>query len=109
MLAECIIGLHIASYHFKGDYNNFNPGMYVVCDSYTAGGYLNSNSKTSLYVGKRYEYAGLKFTIGLVTGYPKPIVPLFGISKEIYKGYNITFVPSTKLGPALLHLTKEFN
>lgn len=65
------IGLHVGTYHFDRDtkYKEFNPGVFVSCNNFTAGTYANSEYKQSYYFGYLFEYKALGLFVGGVTGY----------------------------------------
>ncbi len=75
------VGLHVATYHDNGAYENFNPGVYVVHKSWAAGFYNNSTRQTTVYGGYSWRWsappvAGLdmvSLTAALATGYPNKI------------------------------------
>lgn len=71
--ASLILGVHLASHHLEQyDYqNNTNPGVYAECDGWTAGMYLNTLKKTSVYAGYTFKAGPLGLSVGGVTGYRK--------------------------------------
>ena len=80
------------SMHFNliGDYNNIHPHARCTLDDTIFGGYYNSESKTSLYVGKVLENVDRKWDMeyGLVTGYSgSKIVPMW---RFVNDGFFIT-------------------
>ena len=94
--AETIIGFHTSTYHFERNagYKEFNPGVYVVKDSFTAGIYANSERKTSVYVGYSLQYEGFSLTIGGVTGYSSGLQPMIVPSYKIPGTYmRVAYLP----------------
>lgn len=78
------------------------PGIYAVSpENITFGAYSNSVGKTSLHVGKtfdsKFNLAGEKYslTLGLVTGYEKPLLPMIVPSVKI-GNMRITYIPEIK-------------
>jgi hypothetical protein len=79
--APTIVGLHLATYHDNGPYENFNPGFYVVRKNWTAGFYNNSTRQTTVYGGYSWSWQAPRFagldsvalTAALATGYPNKI------------------------------------
>lgn len=116
--AETTVGMHIGSQHIDADakYNNFNPGVYVVHNGWTAGTYYNSIKKVSVYGGYTFEYpvgpgtAGL--TVGAITGYWRSVNPLVAPSYAvpIGKDYSVRlfYLPKVKFtGAHVVHLAIE--
>ncbi len=117
--AETTVGIHIGSQHVDADekFNNFNPGVYINHDGWTAGTYYNSIKKQSFYAGYTFEYpigpvrAGL--TIGAISGYNvNPVAPLvapsvrMSVAKDI--GVRLFYLPKVKFtGAHVFHLTME--
>lgn len=73
----------IASLHLNDSrhYNQFNPGIGLATNRYEVGAYLNSSARLSVYgtVGWETNPArriGVGFTLGAVTGYSVPVLPL---------------------------------
>jgi hypothetical protein len=75
------LGLHTASVHDIGGYENNNVGVYARYDGWTGGVFQNSNNKTSVYGAYTFELQtprvplidSLALTLGLATGYPQKI------------------------------------
>jgi len=112
--AETTIGLHLGTYHFdrNANYREFNPGVYIVKDSFTAGIYANSERKTSAYVGYSLQHEGLSLTIGGVTGYTSGIRPMVVPSYKIPGTYMrvayLPQVPNATKNTQGLHFSFEF-
>lgn len=113
------IGLHLGSKHFQSEfkYNNVNPGLYVVYDGWTAGGYYNSERRPSFYAGYTWEYR-TKFltpglTVGAITGYKRAsvlpmIVPSISVGLTEQVSARLTFIPKVeKSSASVLHLSIE--
>lgn len=69
------IGVHIASYHFSGNFNEINPGLYCQTENYEIGVYHNSLSKTSVYAARNFQGENWGLMAGMVTGYHYKIIP----------------------------------
>lgn len=69
------IGLHLGTYHLNRDraYNEFNPGIYAMCDGWTAGYYRNSFSRNTVYAGHTWERGPFSLTAAAATGYRRGI------------------------------------
>ena len=107
------IGLHLATYHDRGDYNDRNPGVYVRSDAgWTGGIYHNSHRKTSVHAGRtwsiEHKLGGAALTLGAVTGYQRPLMPLLVPSLRI--GYTrLALLPkASPKGATGLHLSLEW-
>jgi hypothetical protein len=110
-------GVHLVSTHGDGGYNNVNPGLYFRLDNgFTAGRYVNSYKRHSTYVGYTAEHrAGnlsVAVTIGAVTGYQKPVMPLLVPSGAYHFGPNairLAYAPKPPQGGGswCLHLMAE--
>lgn len=98
------LGLHLASIHDIGGYENNNVGVYARYDGWTGGVFQNSVSKTSVYGAYTFEMQtprvpfvdSVAATVGLATGYPQKIqgtvlsalfVPSAAV--KIYKDVNL--------------------
>jgi hypothetical protein len=82
------IGVSIASYHFDRDipYQEINPGVYAICDKWTAGVYRNSFNDLSVFAGYSLELGPFSIALGVVTGYGrygKSVQPLIFPSVKI--------------------------
>lgn len=110
------IGLHIGSHHTPSrDFNNTNPGAYVVLrDGWTLGGLYNSERRFSVYAGRTFERGSLALTLGLVTGYERaPILPMVAPSWRAWQSdaasLRIAYLPRVDRNSAhVLHLMIEF-
>lgn len=76
--------MHLASHHFQGEHESFNPGLGVRFYRdrlfLTAGAYQNSLGRGSTYAGIGYRYPltdnlSAGFLAGAVTGYQVPVAP----------------------------------
>jgi hypothetical protein len=87
------IGVSIASYHFDRDipYQEINPGVYAICDKWTAGVYRNSFNDLSVFAGYSLELGPFSIALGVVTGYGR-----YG------KSVQPLIFPSVKIGPVRL-------
>lgn len=119
--ADTRVGAHLGSYHFEGNFNNFNPGVYVYHDGWTAGTYYNSERNQSYYAGYTFEYplvgpftGGL--TVGAITGYSRAsVMPLavpsiaWRTSGDSRLALRVSFVPKVeKGGSSAVHASIEF-
>lgn len=111
-LREVVV--HVASYH--GDRskvrNEVNPGLGLILKKSssrwftTVGVYENSNYRTSFYAGvgtdvPLVDHVALRFTVGVVTGYEVPLMPVLVPELVIERrGYGVAigFVPKLKFG-----------
>lgn len=131
--AEQMVGFHLFSHHSPGrDYNNINPGAYIVqpasCgDGIVLGGYLNSYKRFTVYGGcyfslYRTSVFSVDFFGGLATGYrheETPVniggvallgMPSFRLNINSSTGLRFTYVPRIeKRGASLLHLSVEYS
>lgn len=118
--ADTRVGAHLGSYHFEGNFNNFNPGVYVYHDGWTAGTYYNSERNQSYYAGYTFEYplvgpftGGL--TVGAITGYARAkvmplVVPSVRLGLTDVLGLRVTFVPKVeKGGSSAVHASIEWS
>lgn len=90
-----VVGLHVATWHDSGNWDNVNPGAYLRAEGgLTAGIYRNSIRKTSIHAGHTWSrphvLGDVSLTAGAVTGYAQAISPLL--------------VPSVRIGPVRLTL-----
>lgn len=112
--AETTYGLHLGTYHAdrQAGYQEFNPGIYVVQDSITAGVYYNSEKKISTYVGYSFQYNNFSLTVGGVTGYGSGIrpmlVPSYKIPGTSFRVAYLPQVPDSEKNTQALHLSMEF-
>lgn len=110
--AAIAIGMHLGTYHFDRErqYQEFNPGVYVVCDGWTAGAYRNSQNRNSAYIGKTFEHVlgPVDVTIGGVVGYTRaPVVPMLVPSIKIGHARASLLLPVEKGGGGI-HVSWEF-
>ena len=122
------IGLHLGTYHFsqnkvsskhfKGTWNDFNPGVYAKLNKgITFGTYYNSERKQSFYVGKTFSKnltnnLEIAATVGVISGYNKTVLPLVlpTVGYKFHQDFavRVGFVPKVnKQGSAGLHLMFE--
>lgn len=132
--AETTVGVHILTHHFKEKgkkhwtdpqehFNNYNYGLYVVHNGWTAGAFHNSDYRASVYAGYTYQTqqwnrlsAGL--TVGLITGYrdgfrPYPMVVPSVAWHHGYLGNSSTLrlmfmARTSENGSAAIHLSHEW-
>lgn len=116
--AETRIGLHLGSYHASGDYNNFNPGVYVYHNGWTAGTYYNSERHQSVYAGYTFEHplvgpfsGGL--TVGAITGYQRAailplVVPSVSLRVSPSVSARLSVIPPVSGMPLVLHASIEW-
>lgn len=115
MIFESIIlGVHLASAHIPAPegINNFNPGVYIQADGWTAGAYRNSYRRPSLYLGHTLSWGPASLFLGAVTGYHKPVLPLVApsLAGPSYEGWRprLTLIPRFKENrTTVLHLSVE--
>lgn len=106
-------GLHLATWHDSGSYNDRNPGVYLRTPAgWTAGTYHNSHRRQSVHVGRTWRHAtgwgDLSITMGAVTGYARPLQPLVVPSLRIWH-VRLTALPrADPKGAAGVHLSVEF-
>ena len=111
---ETTVGVHVGTYHLKREYkfDEFNPGVYIMCNRWTAGVYHNSEGRTSTYGGYTFSVGFVDITVGAVTGYSKGTMPLIVPSVKLpFGGVRIAFVPQTpgvQRSSAGIHLMKDF-
>lgn len=108
----CIaIGLHIASHHMTGKFNEINPGVYCQTENYEMGIYKNSLSKTSVYAAKSFQGENFGAMIGFVTGYNYKIMPAIDVSfrflvaEKTYAKVNV--IPPFKNSPLTFGFSVE--
>lgn len=70
-----VVGFHLATWHDKPGFCNFNPGLYLRWRSgLTIGTYDNSTCHQSFYAGRTWDWERspfvLSLTIAAVSGYP---------------------------------------
>ena len=111
--AETSVGVHIGSWHSEPGFNNVNPGVYVNHNGWTAGTYWNSLRKQSVYAGYTFEYKMFGLTVGAITGYPSPVLPLVVPSVKFASPFGgsmrVLYIPYIKqTGAHVLHLTQEW-
>lgn len=108
------VGAHLATYHVdrSAGYDEFNPGVYVVCNGYTAGVYHNSEGRTSAYAGYTVSAGRFDLTVGVVAGYAVGPVPMVIPSVRLpFGGFRLALlppVPVAKRNTAGIHLMKDF-
>lgn len=117
------VGVHIGSVHFvprvAGEWNDTNPGVYIRTDADTVVGVLrNSEYKTSVYAAKvwetnRFAGLGLDLTLGAITGYRKPVVPLLTAGLSFRSGnttFRASYLPKPpKSGSDAVHFSVEWS
>lgn len=113
--ADTKFGVHMGSIHFAGDYNNFNPGVYVNHDGWTGGVYYNSERRVSAYAGYTFATGPLDWTLGAITGYERArVLPLvapsvaFNFTPEV--AGRVVLLPNPfKPKESALHFTLEWS
>lgn len=104
-------GLHLGSYHTEAGHNNINPGAYVrtSSDTWQAGAYYNSLSRATVYGMGNVSALGVTASLGVATGYKKPIVPMVALSYRV-DHWRLSYVPKfSDLNKGhVLHLSYEF-
>lgn len=113
LACEPTVGIHVATYHFdrSAHYREVNPGLYVMCDGYTAGVYANSVRSTSAYLGYTVALGPVDVTLGAVTGYRRQVLPMLVPSVRIADHVRIAFLPPIPGEPKTqggFHLMLEF-
>jgi hypothetical protein len=111
--AQTTVGAHIGTYHVdrKAGYDEFNPGLYVKHDIYTAGVYHNSEGGTSYYAGFTHEWKYVGVTWGLIGGYKRGTMPMLVPHVKLGSGFRLAFlppIPGADNNTAGLHLMKDF-
>lgn len=111
-------GLHLGTVHFRGTWNDFNPGVYVKLNNgLTFGTYYNSERKQSTYVGRTFsknltQNLEIAATVGIISGYNKTVLPLVlpTVAYKFHRDFavRVGFVPKVnKQGSAGLHFAIE--
>lgn len=111
------VGLHLGSVHTNIDEgyspNNFNPGGYVeFIDNTVIGAYLNSDMRTSMYIGKTFHHKQASIMVGMVGGYSGgarlAIIPSysFPVTKEM--NTRIWYVPKVETAAEVVHFSIEW-
>lgn len=111
--AQTTVGAHIGTYHVdrKAGYDEFNPGLYVKHDIYTAGVYHNSEGGTSYYAGFTHEWKYVGVTWGLIGGYKRGTLPMIVPHVKLGSGFRLAFlppIPGADNNTAGIHLMKDF-
>lgn len=111
--AQTTVGAHLGTYHVdrKAGYDEFNPGLYVKHDIYTAGVYHNSEGGTSYYAGFTHEWKYVGVTWGLIGGYKRGTLPMLVPHVKLGSGFRLAFlppIPGADNNTAGLHLMKDF-
>jgi len=106
MIISCVLGLHLATYHFDRNegLNEINPGAYVSCNDFVVGTYRNSNDNQSSYVGYTIHKWNIDFLVGGIAGYENKIVPAILPSYK-YKSVRFTIIPAYQPG---IHISIEY-
>lgn len=111
-LTIAAIGLHMGSVHLPAeDYNNFNPGVYIVNEQgYVAGGFYNSHRRASFYVGRQLQlYGPVTVVVGGITGYDRaPVVPMLVPSVRLSEHFRLSVLPPVWGMSTTLHLSVEW-
>lgn len=121
-----VVGVHVATYHDNGPYENFNPGLYVAHRNWTAGFYHNSTRRTSFYGGYTWQWQAPRWplidayaiTAAVANGYPNTIektdlsvllIPSVRVPLSASTGLRFTFLPYVrKYNPATsIHFSVE--
>lgn len=122
---DWVVGLHLGSYHDRGNLNDFNPGVYIRKNNFVAGGYYNSVKKNSFYLGYMLETEtpnlpvvdSVGILVGGITGYKKDIeiagftpvaIPSarFDLTEDF--SMRLAFVPKTSMTKAnVVHFSVE--
>jgi hypothetical protein len=108
-------GLHLATAHARGGYNDVNPGFYLRWNSgLTLGAYRNSERRNSAYVGWTFsdDQDRIALTVGAVTGYRGGTIPLVVPSVRIPIAHQVSarlslLAPPEK-GTTAVHLSIEW-
>ncbi|HMC15998.1 MAG TPA: hypothetical protein VKI18_10225 [Albitalea sp.] len=109
-------GAHVGSLHFpQAGFNNFNPGAYYRSDSgWTAGAYVNSLRRGTVYGGYTWEAGRFGLTGGAITGYGHGVLPLLVPSAALFTHHGVTarvaYIPRVekRIGSHVLHLMLEY-
>lgn len=97
-----VVGAHIATWHDRQGYCNFNPGLYFRWKSgLTAGMYENSDCRFSTYAGWTWSNGPFSLTAAVVTGYahhdPMPaLIPSVVIPLRDGVSARIAFIPKAE-------------
>lgn len=118
------VGLHLGSYHAdplpnQPEFNNRNPGLYVLFNSNVAvGTFYNSVRKQSVYVGYNFKLnngsARFDVLVGGVTGYPLAkviplVLPSIVFAATDHVGIRLGYIPRTKAtGAHVIHAMVEY-
>lgn len=105
--AALILGVHLYTAHVRDDLNNVNPGVYAQCDSLVVGTYYNSVRKQSAYVGYVYSIGPIDIMSGVVTGYSKPLQPMFVPSIKVDSFRFHLLIPSKQTARGGIHISFE--
>lgn len=121
-----IAGLHLFSQHEERQYqyNNHNPGAYVITTKgYGAGIFLNSIKRDSFWLGKQFKYYDpvnkydIALLVGGITGYKEdPLEPIPLVSPSAAKHFGhfavrLNYTPKYPDLPrpsAVWHFTVEY-
>lgn len=107
--ASLAVGLHLATYHFKRDaeYQEFNPGVYVTCDSVTGGVYQNSENRVSAYAAYNFQHGPFTLSVGGVAGYRKYAVAPLVVPSVTYKMLRVSLIPPLEKASGGVHFSLE--
>jgi hypothetical protein len=113
MIGACIIGLHLATYHFdrNAGFNDVTPGAYVSCDDWVAGAYRNSNNGHSQYIGRAFHIGPVDLVTGVIAGYSRGPMPMLLPSIKVSDHIRLTLIPpipKATVNTAGIHLSVEF-
>ena len=116
-----VIGVHLVSHHFpaRAEQNNVNPGAYVKwANGVVLGGYRNTLSRPSFYLGYVFGHGPFELTVGAITGYQKRRVAMpcsrpgydgCSESRGVSNGYLTPMIsPSVRL-PAIAGITPRLS
>lgn len=108
-LKTIAMGLHIASWHSSGGYNDVTPGGYLRTCNVQMGVYYNSFNKLTVYGAGVFEYKKAFVFLGAATGYPKKIMPIGGVGIKLDK-YRVFYAPQVAghNRTHLLHVAMDF-
>ena len=114
--AEDYLAVTLGSKHTRGDYNEVNPGLGLerhLNDRWAlvAGYYYNSNRRDSFYAGAiytRWRFGEVKVgtSLGIVTGYGRPIPMLAPI--VMWRNLNFLIVPPVQDKAGVVALQVKF-
>lgn len=109
---DTIVGIHLYTQHFSNNYNNYNPGLYVVHKNIVAGAYYNSEKAWSAYGGyvfKQVFDSPIDVTVGVVTGYRNyKILPLITPSIRVFDHIRFSLIPNIEKSGWGIHVSLEF-